>query len=130
MLAFPCLFDPLQHELMSGELLDWVKREVAPADKDRYFLYRHKIHRTFVIARWATGKYGVFTDFLNLGLSLATFGREEAMELRSRLFAPLSADGIAKTIRQVERDHNSEMGERNEYMKDMKRRYKSAGATI
>lgn len=123
MFLFPSIYDPLQHELLNSDIISWIEQTVAPADRKRWFLYRHRIHFTFVIARWAGDKYGIFTDFLNLGYSLGNFDGEMAAEFRKRMFAPVTADVMSKTITQVGRDHNSEVEGKNEAMRDMKLRY-------
>lgn len=129
MFVFPCLYDPNQHQIIHPELGEWVKRQVAPADKERFFVYFHKIHKTFVIARWAQDKFGVFTDFLNLGHSLANFTREKAQELRERLYAPVGVQAMQKAVAQATRDQVTENTEKGAYMEDyMKRKRQSAGA--
>ena len=123
-MVFPCMYDEAQHEILNGgELLGWVKRE-APADEaERFFLYHHRIHNTFVIARWASDrKMGIFTDFLNLGFSL-NMTRSQAAEFRQRLYAPLTPEKMAKKINQVNRDYTTdrvnEDGEDAENRKEM-----------
>lgn len=105
----PCLFDEKQHHIISGgELIAWCKREAPAKDKNRLFLYRHQIHETFVIAMWASDRaLGVFTDFLNLGYSLANFDRKKAQEFLRRLYAPTSAHEMAKAINQTSRDYSA-----------------------
>lgn len=123
MFMFPCIWDSVQHEIVRSDIIDWCIRNVAPADKERWFLYRHKIHCTFVIGRWASHPFGIFTDFLNLGYSLGNFSHEKAMEFRHRLFAPVSADEISKAVTQSGRDYDSETTDKNKEMSDMKLRY-------
>lgn len=133
----PCLYDEKQHEILSGgELLEWAKR-VAPAkERDRFFLYRHRLHHTFVLARWATDRaMGIFTDFLHIGKSLANFNKEMADEFRRRLYAPTSAPEMAKAITQSQRDYTThrvnEDGEYQDYAESrgvgVKNRLKFAG---
>lgn len=123
MFLFPSIYDPQQHEILPSGIIGWIERIVAPADKKRWFLYRHKIHQTFVIGRWARDEYGVFTDFLNLGYSIGNFDNKMAMEFRRRLYAPITAADMSKAVTQAGRDQNSEVTDKNEAMKDIKLRY-------
>lgn len=105
----PCMFDSAQHEILSGgEVLAWCKRETPAKERSRLFLYRHRLHNTFVIARWASDRaMGIFTDFLNLGHSLSNFNKEKADEFRKRMLAPLSPKKMARTISQSSSDFSS-----------------------
>jgi hypothetical protein len=114
----PCIYDDKQHEILESEVARWCRRN-APADwKDRLFTYRHQLHDTFVVAVWAGDKYGLFSDVLNLGHSFANFDRRMADELRHRMYAPTSADSMAKQINQVNRDFNSRMQDKNAALQD------------
>ena len=118
---FPCLYRPEQHEILpGGEILAWCKRLAPAKDRDRLFLYHHRIHDTFVIARWASPSkdFGIFTDFLHIGHSLAEFTKEKADEFRKRLFKPLQAHDMAKTINQCNRDYSSLRQEEDEVQKE------------
>lgn len=123
----PCLFDTKQHEILSGgDILLWVKKEAPAKEKDRFFLYRHRIANTFVIARWASDRaLGIFTDFQNLGYSLSNFTMEKANEFRRRLHAPLSASKMARVINQTSRDYDrgrmDEDGEERERLEKRRR---------
>ena len=58
------------------------------------------------MAMWASDKaFGIFTDFLNLGYSLANFDRKKAKEFRRRLFAPVSPSEMVRAINQSARDY-------------------------
>lgn len=105
----PMLYNPKQHHIISGgELIAWCKREAPAKDTKRLFLYRHRVHGTFVIAMWASDRaLGVFTDFLNLGYSLNNFDRKKAQEYLRRLYAPTSAPEMARTINQTSRNYDT-----------------------
>lgn len=105
----PCLYDEKQHEIISGgELIAWCRREAPAKERDRLFLYHHRVHDTFVIARWASDRaMGIFTDFLHIGHSLADFTKEKAQEFCRRLYAPLQASEMARTINQTSRNYDS-----------------------
>ena len=122
MFLLPCIYDPLQHELVNSELLDWCKRQVAPADRERYFLYRHRIHHTFVIARWAGAKFGIFTDFYNLGYSLGNFNQEMAKEFRKRLYAPVSPQDISKAMSDASAETKTKNEDVNENIRNFRRK--------
>lgn len=105
----PCLCDEKQHQIISGgELIAWCKQEAPAKERERFFLYRHQIHGTFVIARWASDRaLGIFTDFLHIGHSLANFDRAKANEFLRRLYAPTSAPEMSRVINQTSRDYNT-----------------------
>lgn len=115
MFLFPCIYQPEQHEIIRSDIIDWCKRQTkAPAEQRRWFMYRHRIHGTFVIARWAGDKFGVFTDFLNLGHSLANFNQEKAMEFRHRLYAPVTPDAINRAVAGSQSNYHSIMNDKND----------------
>ena len=105
----PCLFNTEQHEILSGgELMVWCRRTVPPVERERFFLYHHRIANTFVIGRWAEDReLGIFTDFLHIGKSLGDFTREKAREFTRRLYSPTSATETAKIIEQSSRDYKT-----------------------
>lgn len=111
----PCMFDNRQHEILSGgEIMPWVETQISPEDKDKFFLYRHRLHGTFVLARWVIDRAtGIFTDFLHIGNSLSEFTHAKALEFRKRLYAPLTASKISKAITQSNRDFVSEQIEQD-----------------
>jgi len=104
----PCMYDRAQHEILGGELSRWIKTVPPAKDADSFFLYHHRIADTFVIGRWAKDRaFGIFTDFLHIGHSLAEFDRKKAEEFRQRLFAPISATKMARAIQQNARDYTT-----------------------
>lgn len=112
---FPCLYDEKQHQIIpGGELIVWCKRKAPAKDRDRIFLYHHKTHGTFVIARWASDRaMGIFTDFFHIGHSLGDFDRNKAQEYLRRLYAPTSAPEMARVIGQTSRDYDSSKQDEN-----------------
>lgn len=120
----PCLFDEKQHQIiLGGEIIGWCKRNAPAKERKRFFLYRHRIHRTFVIARWALDRAsGIFTDFLHIGHSLDEFTRQKADEFRRRLYAPTQAPEIARAIDQASKNFDktqqNEIEERQEEIKE------------
>ena len=116
---FPCGFDEKQHEIFSGELVRWCKRN-APADwKNRLFTYHHKLHDTLVIAVWASGrKLGVFSDVINMGGELRNFDRKKADILMQRMWAPVSPETMSRQINQQARDFDSMQQDKNAEIKD------------
>ncbi|KKL81115.1 hypothetical protein LCGC14_1998020 [marine sediment metagenome] len=117
----PCLYNKREHEIIDSEFIQWCKKQL-PHDKverDRLFMYRHKLHGTYVVARWAGEALGVFTDFLNLGKSLATVTPQMSVEFRHRMFAPMSAVEMGTAINQSNRDFNSIQQDKAEEAKDI-----------
>ena len=122
MFMFPCIFDPMQHELVRSDLLDWCKGQVAPAERGRFFLYRHRWHHTFVVARWAGDKFGIFTDFLHIGHSLGYFDRTMAAEFRQRLYAPISPNDISNAMTDAKAETRVKNDDSNENIKNFRRK--------
>lgn len=123
MFILPCIYDSFQHEIIHSEIIDWAKRQIkAPADRERYFLYFHRLHRTFVIARWAENKYGIFTDFLHIGTSLGFFDGSMAKEFRRRLYAPVSPEDITKAMKDAASETQVENDNKNDNMRNFRRR--------
>jgi hypothetical protein len=122
MFLFPCIYDPMQHEILRSDLLDWCKGQVAPADRERYFLYRHRVHETFVVARWAADKFGIFTDFLHIGHSLGNFDREMANEFRKRLYSPVSPKEISEAMSDANAETRVKNDDSNDNIKNFKRK--------
>ena len=123
----PCLYDEKQHKILSGgDILAFCKKVAPTKDRSRFFLYHHQIAGTFVLARWASDRaMGIFTDFLHIGHSLDEFTREKAAEFRRRLYAPLQATDMARTINQSSRDYDSmQQEEAAENQEAMERRRK------
>lgn len=117
----PCFYSPAQHEILhEPTILDWCRRQTSdlPLQK-QLFIYRHRIHSTFVIARWVREPKGIFTDLLNLGHSLGNFTREKAQEFRGRILAPIPVETFSRTINQASRDFASEQHEKGEEMKEI-----------
>ena len=108
-MVIPCMYDEAQHKILSGgEVLAWIKREAPAGEVERFFLYRHRIHGTFVIARWASDRaMGIFTDFMNLGYTL-NITRAQADQFHQRMYAPLSAPEMARKINQGARDYKTD----------------------
>ena len=114
---FPCIYDSAQHEILNPSLLDFCRAQMdTETEKNRLFVYRHKTHGTFVIARWASEPKGVFTDFLNLGFSLGNFDREMAAEFRRRLYHGVSPKEISQALNAAESDFRSDAEEKNDEM--------------
>jgi hypothetical protein len=119
-MLFPCVYDKEQHEIINPPLLEWCRRQIPdPAEKARLFVYHHRVHGTFVIARWAKEPRGIFTDFLNLGYSLNNFNREARNEFLSRMFKPLQARTISHALNRGASDYRSHEEEKNDEMKEI-----------
>lgn len=117
---FPCIYDPAQHEILKPSLLDFCRAQMDnPKERDRLFVYRHRVHCTFVIARWADKPMGVFTDFLNLGFSLGNFDRALADEFRRRLYKDTSPKEISTALNRAESNFRSDSEEKNDNMKQV-----------
>lgn len=122
MFMLPAIYQPEQHEILHSDLLDWCKQQVAPADRERYFLYRHRLHGTFVVARWAGEKFKVFTDFLHIGTSLGFFNRKMAKEFRKRLYAPVSPKDIANAMTDAKAETRVKNDDANDNIKNFRRK--------
>ena len=118
---FPCVYDPAQHEIINPPVLDFCRAQMdSQTEKNRLFIYHHRVHDTFVVARWASDrKMGVFTDFLNLGYSLGNFDRALADEFRKRLYRGLAPAEIGKALNRAASDFRSENEEKNDTMKSV-----------
>lgn len=122
---FPCIYDPGQHEILNPPLLEWCRARLDnPKERDRLFVYHHRLHDTFVIARWAQDPMGVFTDFLNLGHSLGNFDEKMADEFLHRMFKPLDPIKMNKTLQESANAGRREAEEKNEEMKEVLARRK------
>lgn len=93
MLNTACRYNPQEHEILHCELENWLRRNVSPEWKDRFFVYRHRIHNTFVIGLWTYendgGRY--FHDVLNLGETLLSFTRKDAAQLKDLFQDPIKS---------------------------------------
>jgi len=124
MLGLVSLYNSEEHTIIGGSgIPEWLIRLVEGDPKRRgcLFLLRYNKLEVFCICEWVGGGQDTFVDVLNLGKSLGSFGKAEALELRRRLFAPLTAEETSREIIRGESDffHNlqdedAEETERNE----------------
>jgi hypothetical protein len=121
----PCLYDEKQHQLLpDGDLIRHCKKITPAKDKERLFLYRHRLHGTFVIGMWAGGRaMGIFTDFLNLGKSLGNVNTKTMTEFRRRMYAPTSPKEISDALNESDRQFNRDRQAEDEEVKEIKQRY-------
>lgn len=107
MLGLVSNYNSNDHTLIGGELALWVNRLVENdrVRKGKLFVLRYNKLGVFVIAEWLAGPKDIFVDVMNLGKSLGNFGREEAQELRKRLFNPLGPEETSRAVAQADSDY-------------------------
>jgi hypothetical protein len=95
------LFISAEHTIIKGSgVPEAVERLVDgnPRRKGCLFVVRYNKLGVFCICEWTDNNKDTFTDVMNLGKSLGNFGRKESLELRRRLFAPVTAEETSKAI--------------------------------
>lgn len=107
MLGLVSNYNSDEHTIIGGEIAEWVNRLVEgdPIRRGRLFVVRYNKLGVFVIAEWLAKPKDIFVDVLNFGKSLGNFGRKEAMELRRRVFAPVTAEETSRAIIQTDSDY-------------------------
>ena len=100
MLGVVSVLTSAEHTIVQGELSEWLERliEGSPQRKGRLFLLRYDKLEVYCICEWTDNHKDTFTDVLNLGKSLGSFGQKEAQELRRRLFNPVTAEESSREI--------------------------------
>jgi len=102
---FICPFQHDQHHRIFPEILGWARDNCPDRDAAKnLFMYRHKIHQTFVIALWV--KEGWFVDVMNLGMSLGNFTQTSARVFREMFDSEHTVDGFKKQMAKKEYDFN------------------------
>ncbi len=105
-----------EHTIIDGELSRYITRltEGDPLRRNHLFVVRYNKLGVFVIAEWLAKPRDIFIDVLNLGSSLQSFTRKKANELKTRLFAPLTAEGTNQQVAQAESDYHHGLQDENE----------------
>lgn len=100
MLGLVSNYNSQEHTLIEGELSSWLNRLIGGDSKrkNKLFLVRYNKLAVYCICEWLAGPKDVFIDVLNLGKSLGNFGRQQAQELKRRLFCPVTAEETAQAI--------------------------------
>ena len=100
MLGLLSCYNSEEHTILGGELSEWLERLVEndPRRKDCLFVARYNKLEVYCICEWTDDNKDTFTDVLNLGKSLGSFGQKEAQELRRRLFNPVTAEESSREI--------------------------------
>ena len=108
MLGLVSYYNTTEHTIVGGEISEWVKRLVkgVPRREGRLFLVRYNKLGVFCICEWLGKPKDVFVDVLNLRKSLGNFGRQEAAELKRRLFAPVTADMTREAVVKTDSDYH------------------------
>lgn len=109
-----------KHCLIGGEIGCFIAK-LAKESKRDLFVVKYIKPQTFVICEWLSPNRDIFIDIMNLGKSLANFDRKKAVELRHRLFAPITCNETSRGIAEEEsnyyhgrQDENAEEQERLE----------------
>ncbi len=123
MLGLVSNYNSAEHAVIGGELGRWVATltDGDPQRKNKLFVIRYRKLGVFVIAEWLGRPKDVFVDVFHIGKSLGSFGAEEALELKRRLFAPVTAEDTRRAINESEsgyhhnlQDEDAEETERQE----------------
>ena len=126
MLGLLSCYNVEEHTLIRGELSEWLERLVEGDSqrRGRLFLLRYDKLEVYCICEWTDDNKDTFTDVLNLGKSLGSFGQKEAQELRRRLFNPVTAEESSREIIRNDSDfyHNLQ----DEDMEETERRERVA----
>ena len=118
MIGQACQYRPEQHEMLHGDVENWIKRGIPDLKiRESLFVYRHRLHGTFVIGLWVGP--GRFVDVLNMGHSLANFNREKAQQFIRQINDSVSGQQIAKILNQAERDR---VGDSQQQADEIKKR--------
>lgn len=100
MLGLVSNYNSAEHTVIGGELGRWVATltDGDPQRKNKLFVIRYIKLGVFVIAEWLGRPKDVFVDVFHVGKSLGSFGAKEALELKRRLFAPVTAEDTKRAI--------------------------------
>lgn len=114
MLGMVSVYNPDEHTILGGELAAWLNQLVEgdPLRRGRLFLVRYNKIGSFVIAEWMGKSKNIYVDVLNLGKSI-NLSRARAGELRRRLFASHTAEGMVKLTTQADSDYHHAMQDEN-----------------
>ena len=107
MLGLVSCYSSTEHTIIGGEISEFLERLVAgdPKRKGCLFVIRYDKLGVFCVCEWVGGGRDTFVDVINLGKSLANFGREEANKLRNLLFNPLTAEETSAAIIRGDSDY-------------------------
>lgn len=107
MLGLVSCYNPDEHTIFRGGISEWLERLVKgiPQREGCLFLLRYNKLGVFCICEWVGGGHDTFVDVMNLGKSLGNFDREQAHELRHRLFCPVNAEDTARAITGADSDY-------------------------
>lgn len=111
MLGLVSDYTSAEHMIIGGEISEWLKQLVEGTSqrKGRLFLVRYNKLGVFCICEWLGKPLDVFVDVMNLGKSLGNFGRGESLELRRRLFDPLTVEDTARLTTEADSDYHHRM---------------------
>lgn len=110
------LWNDARYQLLQHPIGDWLEREFPGR---QLFLYRHRVHETWVVAQWVKGRPHVFREVLVIGTAPEDFTHVLAEALRQMLNTPsavvreelkaeLTADERAYERRQADEDEEFE----------------------
>ena len=107
MLGLLSCYNSEEHTILGGELSGWLERLVEgdPRREGCLFLLRYDKLEVYCICEWVGGGNDTFVDVLNLGKSLGTFDQKQALELRRRLFNPVTAEESSREIIRNDSDY-------------------------
>jgi len=113
MLGMTSKFNHKEHTFVGGDIGAYIKR--LGKEHDRHLaVIRYKKLGVFCIIEFLTPQRNVFVDSMNLGKSLGNFNRVKSVELRMRLFRPLTARETSVSIANAESDYYHRRQDENE----------------
>ena len=121
MLGLVSNYNSAEHTVIGGELGRWVATltDGDPQRKNKLFVVRYIKLGVFVIAEWLGRPKDVFVDVFHIGKSLGSFGAKETLELKRRLFAPVTAEDTKRAINEADSDYHHNL--QNEDMEETER---------
>jgi hypothetical protein len=103
---FGCVthFQHSKHTRIPGELDGFVRR-LGRRARRTLGVVRYEKLGVYCIVDYLESDGGVFVDVMNLGHSLANFGRKARIEFEQRLFRPLRSDETCRVVAEAESDY-------------------------
>lgn len=113
MLGMTSIFDSEKHTKIGGEIGAYVSRLAKESGRDLAVICYEEL-AVYCIIEWMSPNQDVFIDMMNLGKSLANFTRAKALELKHRLFKPITCKETSDFISKGDSDYHHERQDGNE----------------
>lgn len=112
MLGMVSNYNRNEHTIIGGELGPYISCLGKQAKRDLTVIRYEKLG-VFCIIEFLSPRRDVFIDIMNLGKSLANFGRLGAAELRRRLFGQMTCEEESRALFEADSDFHHKMDDDN-----------------